>query len=231
MRTACQGERHYRAGLLRAVAIFFLPGLVVLACSCASTGRASFEPGPTPSFQLGLASWYGPDFHGKPTSSGEVFDMNDLTAAHNTLPFGTYVMVTNLENNRTAVVRINDRGPFVKGRIIDLSYAAARVLGIVAPGVVRVRLDVISGRVSAGYGHVAPGQPWIVQVGAFSVQENAFKLKRRLEEKYPNVTVSVFRTNLATYYRVRLKASGREEAEALGRRLAADGYRAVLITE
>jgi rare lipoprotein A len=88
----------------------------------------------------GLASWYGEEFHGRRTSSGEPYDMNLMTAAHRTLPIPTYVEVTNLENGRVAVVRVNDRGPFHPDRVIDLSYVAARKLGIIGPGTARVRV-------------------------------------------------------------------------------------------
>lgn len=97
----------------------------------------------TKPYQVGLASWYGKYFDGKPTASGEPYDMHDLTAAHPTLPLGTFVKVTNLRNGRSVVVRVNDRGPVVDGRIIDLSYNAARVLEMKARGVQRVRLDLI----------------------------------------------------------------------------------------
>ncbi|MFL6195222.1 MAG: septal ring lytic transglycosylase RlpA family protein [Thermoanaerobaculia bacterium] len=90
--------------------------------------------------RLGQASWYGPRFHGNPTASGETFDMNQLTAAHRTLPLGTRALVHNLENDRSVVVRINDRGPYIDGRDIDLSYGAAQALGMVNPGVVRVEI-------------------------------------------------------------------------------------------
>jgi len=100
------------------------------------------RPGNRP-YQVGTASWYGEDFEGKPTASGEPFNMYDLTAAHPTLPLGTLVRVTNLRNRKTVVVRINDRGPIVPGRIIDLSYGAARVLNFKALGIQRVRLDLI----------------------------------------------------------------------------------------
>ncbi|MBV9181023.1 MAG: septal ring lytic transglycosylase RlpA family protein [Acidobacteria bacterium] len=95
-------------------------------------------------YQVGTASWYGEDFEGKPTASGEPYNMYDLTAAHMTLPLGTLVRVTNLRNRRVVVVRINDRGPVVPGRIIDVSYSAAKVLKFQAQGLQRVRLDVIS---------------------------------------------------------------------------------------
>jgi rare lipoprotein A len=97
-------------------------------------------------YQVGTASWYGDDFEGKPTASGEPFNMYDLTAAHPSLPLGTLVKVTNLRNRRTVVVRINDRGPVVPGRIIDVSYSAAKVLKFQAQGVQRVRLDVVPAR-------------------------------------------------------------------------------------
>jgi len=91
----------------------------------------------------GKASFYGPQFHGKKTASGEVFNMYDLTAAHKTLPFGTRCRVTNLKNGKTVVVRINDRGPFVPGRILDLSYGAARALDAIADGVIEVKVEVL----------------------------------------------------------------------------------------
>jgi rare lipoprotein A len=94
-------------------------------------------------FQVGVASWYGSYFDGKPTASGEPFDMNDLTAAHLTLPLGTYVKVTNLRNQKAVIVRVNDRGPVVEGRIIDLSYSAAKALDFKARGLQRVRLDIV----------------------------------------------------------------------------------------
>lgn len=125
-----------------------LPLALILLAACAgrhppATGR---PPAPPPGgLQLeGFASWYGRDFHGRRTASGERFDMHDLTAAHRTLPFGTRVRVTNLENGSSVKVRINDRGPFVEGRIIDLSYGAARKIGMVRAGVVRVRLRLLN---------------------------------------------------------------------------------------
>ncbi len=94
-------------------------------------------------YEAGYASWYGEKFHGRSTASGEIFDMNAYTAAHRSLPFGTRVRVTNEDNGRSVLVRINDRGPWVEGRIIDLSYAAAKQLGMLEAGVVRVRLEVL----------------------------------------------------------------------------------------
>lgn len=94
--------------------------------------------------QAGIASYYGREFHGKRTASGEIYNMRKCTAAHRTLPFGSIVRVTNLSNGRSVKMRINDRGPFVKGRIIDLSYGAARKLRTIGSGVTKVRIDVLS---------------------------------------------------------------------------------------
>ncbi len=116
--------------------------LIVASAGCAAkTSPRSTAPGGRP--QTGVASWYGPKFHGRTTANGERYNMMDLTAAHKTLPFGTFVHVTNRSNNRTIVVRINDRGPFVRGRIIDLSYAAAKVIGASSTGVVEVEVRVM----------------------------------------------------------------------------------------
>src|SRR5215510_15533855 len=130
----------------RALPRFFLPpGLFLAACSLPPS-RVKLPPSPASEgriSQTGIASWYGPGFHGKATASGAIYDQNDLTAAHQTLPLGTRVMVTNLENGRSAELVINDRGPFAKGRIIDLSYAAGESLGMIGPGTIPVRLEVI----------------------------------------------------------------------------------------
>ena len=104
--------------------------------------KAKVSPAEAKPYQVGVASWYGKQFHGRTTASGEGFDMFDLTAAHRELPLGTYVRVTNLRNGKSVVVRVNDRGPYVEGRIMDLSYSAARMLSF-RDGVERVRIDVV----------------------------------------------------------------------------------------
>ena len=105
--------------------------------------QETLKPVPTKKFQVGKASWYGRVFQHKRTASGEPYDMNDLTAAHRTLPLGSWVKVTNLKNDRSVMVRINDRGPVLKSRIIDLSYGAAKILGIGSAGISSVRLDIV----------------------------------------------------------------------------------------
>ena len=121
----------------------------------------------------GLASWYGGDdgFEGKPTASGEIYDSSKLTAAHRDLPLGTVVDVTSLDNGRVARVRINDRGPFVRGRIVDLSHAAAQEIQMIGPGVARVRIVVVVAGVEAE--PVSPTGLWAVQVGSFAEKPRA----------------------------------------------------------
>lgn len=108
--------------------------------------RKAGKPKP---YQIGTASWYGEEFHGKPTASGEPYDMYDLTAAHQTLPIGSFVRVTNLHNGKAVIVRVNDRGPIIPGRIIDLSYGAAQILQFKDHGVRRVRLDLLNPKTMA----------------------------------------------------------------------------------
>ncbi|MFQ5671236.1 MAG: septal ring lytic transglycosylase RlpA family protein [Acidobacteriota bacterium] len=118
--------------------------LLLAAAACGQPARRPQAEIPRPHHpQVGIASWYGRPFHGRLTASGERFNMHDLTAAHRTLPFHTRVRVTNLDNGKQVVVRINDRGPFRKGRIIDLSMAAARKIAMLGPGLARVRLEVL----------------------------------------------------------------------------------------
>ncbi len=207
-------------GVAKKATIIWLGLLVVLGAACVPKVRLRGG------VEVGLASWYGPDFHGRPTASREVFNMYDMTAAHRTLPMGTWVVVTHLENGRSAVVRINDRGPFVRGRIIDLSYAAARVLGLVGPGTGRVRVEVLA--VPPG---LEKGVRYCVQVGAFSSRSNADALRARLKDSYPGVYIEPLTTPTQTFYRVRVKAADRAEAERLAARLAAAGYPALIIEE
>jgi rare lipoprotein A len=130
---------------MRAIGLWLLAALTLMSCGRKHTVRL---PPPTPAIlgagEVGVASWYGHPYHGRRTSNGEVYDMNLMTAAHLSLPFGTWVRVTNLTNNRSTEVRINDRGPFVNDRVIDLSRAAAREIAMIGPGTARVRVEVIA---------------------------------------------------------------------------------------
>jgi len=135
----------------------------------------------------GIASWYGSKFHGRRTSSGETYNMYDMTAAHKTLPLPTYVRVTNLENGRSAIVRVNDRGPFHDDRLIDLSYTAAVKLGVIGSGTARVRVQAVKGgtpvRETAPPAAeiVTPEVPVYVQVGAFRYYANAQEMRARVQ--------------------------------------------------
>ena len=201
-----------------------LPVVLTLIVFLSSCARLPYHP--REGVETGIASWYGPDFQGKLTSNKEIYDMYDMTAAHRTLPFGTYVMVTNLDNGLTVTVRINDRGPFVGDRIIDLSYAAARVLGMIGPGTVPVRLEVLRD-ISP-----APGsQGWSVQAGSFISKDNASNLARKLKGNYEGVYITLFKTSTQVYYRVRLKASDGDAARKLAQRLFADGYTVIILEE
>lgn len=127
----------------------------------------------------GVASWYGKDFHGKKTANGETYDMHGMTAAHKLLPFGTQLRVTNLDNNRSIVVRVNDRGPFVASRVIDLTRKGAEDLDMIGPGTARVRLESV-GVVAGQKGGDLIGR-FYVQIGSFTVKENAHKLAKSLQ--------------------------------------------------
>lgn len=191
---------------------------LLLAIAVGALGACRSAPEPLASVdrswhQEGLASWYGPDFHGRLTANGEVYDMYAMTAAHKTLPFDTVVEVRNLDNGRFVQVRINDRGPFVRGRVIDLSYSAADKLGLVGPGTARVRLRVV-GEMEL------PGRRFTVQVAAYADPLAARDLEKRLRG-YPHVRVH----SESGIHRVLVGAfKKRKKAEKLARRLVRDGY-------
>jgi rare lipoprotein A len=140
--------------------------------------RTPSAPAPVVNNEEGLASWYGHPYHGRPAANGEIYDMEQLTAAHRTLPFETWVRVHNLDNGKTVDVRITDRGPFVDGRVIDLSHAAARSVEMIGPGTARVRLEILTLPAA-----LAPAR-FAVQVGAFQSRENAERLRIQMENKY-----------------------------------------------
>ncbi len=181
--------------------------------------------------QVGIASWYGKDFHGKHTASGQIYNMYDMTAAHKTLPLGTVVMVTNLENNRSVRVTINDRGPFVKNRIIDLSYAAAKAIGMVGPGTAEVMIEVLN-LPKAGEGpRPALEGPFTLQVASFINKDNADKLAAKLGTLVDNVYIVIYKTGETTYYRVRVGVfDSREMAMKEGKRIASYGYNVMITT-
>ncbi len=191
--------------------LLFVVLISLLASACGGRRSASRIPVPqTPSpgggaqtagpgyTETGYASWYGNPYHGRRAANGEIYDMYKLTAAHRTLPFGTQIKVTNLENSRSVLVRINDRGPFIKGRIVDLSLAGAREIRMVGPGTALVRLEVLSASAPAGPGLFA------VQVGAFRDRSNAESLAENLRRRFGDAAIEGYRSNQGTFYRVRV---------------------------
>jgi len=173
--------------------------------------------------QFGVASWYGGEFHGRQTSSGEVYDMYQLTCAHNTFPLGTTVMVTNLENGRSLELKVNDRGPFVKERIIDVSYAAAQMLGMWEKGTALVKVEAI-GPV------IEQVQRFTLQVGSFADETNAQKLAEQLRKSFENVYVATVETLTQKYHRVRVgQFETREAALVMAEKLSQLGFK-VLVT-
>lgn len=218
------------SGVLTLVAVF------AFFSACTSARR-----GPEPRVvERGVASWYGPKFDGRATASGERFDMYAMTAAHPSLPFGTVLEVRNLDNGKTCRVRVNDRGPFVRGRIVDLSFAAARALDMVGAGTARVELAVVSPHGPGPVLASAPPPPmpprdeeatepdavYTVQVGAFSEEDRAETLRDLLAVRYPSATVR----SDGTWHRVQVgRFEDRAAAEALRRELQRLGWAALVV--
>ncbi|PYV41781.1 MAG: septal ring lytic transglycosylase RlpA family lipoprotein [Acidobacteria bacterium] len=147
-----------------------------------------------PEEKIGYASWYGDPYHGRRTSNGETYNKYGLTAAHRTLPFDTVVKVKNLTNGQIVKVRINDRGPFKENRIIDLSYAAAKEIGMLGPGTARVSLEVLE--------IVSNPFPLTIQVGSFKEKNNAEKVRKELQKHYQPVLIKPFESPEGRYFQV-----------------------------
>ncbi len=208
-----------------------LTAALLLVASCG--GREGVRAG-----YLGraVASWYGPGFHGKLTASGERYNMHAMTCAHKSLPFGTRLKIVNVESGKSAVVVVNDRGPFVRGRDIDVSKAAAQKLGIIGSGTGRVKVVSLgrdmryakylnSETVTGGPGLSKPRGPYTIQVAAFSDKFNAVHMKKGLEINHKKVHMVEKWINGKRFYRVRVGEFEREEqAGRYARRLAGEGY-------
>lgn len=207
--------------------VLFCFSLVLLA-SCTTVRYESY-----PKATHAVASWYGPDFHGRPTSSGEIFNMYALTCAHRDYPFGTKLTVTNVSNNKSVNCIVNDRGPFVSERDLDLSYGAAKEIGLIGPGTGKVRIE-YAGRDTQYVREVKYIQgskgPFALQVGSFKELSNAARLKMALELKYSKVYITEAEIDGSRYYRVRIgKFPAKDEASRFAKTLANEGY-SVLIT-
>jgi rare lipoprotein A len=176
----------------------------------------------------GVASWYGPGFNGRRTSSGSIYNQDDLSAASTIFPLGTQLVVTNLANGRSVEVIVNDHGPYVDGRALDLSHRAALVLGIIKPGTARVRMDVLS---------TPPGGPplgprYFVQVGSFTDPANAWRVGEQLERYYNDVHIIETTYEANRYYRVRMGMFiDRASAEHRALNVSRIGLRPVIISE
>jgi rare lipoprotein A len=163
--------------------------------------------------QTGLASWYGPPYHNRKSSNGEVYDMNAMTAAHRTLPLGSIVRVTNVKTGSSAIVRITDRGPFIGARIIDLSLAAAKKVDLVRAGVSQVRVEVL--RTPAP---IDQGGRWAVQIGAFAEEPPATSMADRISRRYHTAKVIHFGSPVGDWWvRVRVLGDDRGRAEEVAR--------------
>jgi rare lipoprotein A len=219
----------------RGLRVFIAIALAVTAVSCAGTGgvmpgkgspavpAAAAGAATSAAFrQTGTASWYGKDFHGRRTAGGGLFDMYGISAAHRTLPLGSVVRVTNLENNRSASVRVNDRGPFVKSRVIDLSYGAARELGFAAEGTAQVEIELP--------GELPGTASFTVHAARYVEEENARLLKERLSAKFEIIAIIPGETNFGKVYHVEVGAYPTEEkAELVAGRVALEGLEPVVI--
>jgi rare lipoprotein A len=206
--------------------IFFI---IVFHSSCASYLPAKYIP--KSGGEYVTASWYGSKFHGRPTASGERYDMYGFTAAHKKMKFGTRLRVTNPDNNKSIDVTVNDRGPFIRGRDLDLSYGAAKAIGLTGKGVGRVRIEYL-GR-NMRYAKRLPYIPstsrpsgyLTVQVGSFTEKSNAERLKDGLRFKYSDVSLTNVYVQGQTYYRVRVgRFSNYDNAYSVAEKLADEGY-------
>jgi len=212
--------------VLAAVILILVPGCTMW--------RPTLDQTTTGPSQTGRASWYGPGFHGKRTASGERYDKHDLTAAHRTLPHGTRILVTNLSNGRSVTVRINDRGPFARGRILDLSYGAAQKIGMIGSGTAPVRITILGGP-NAGAERASGSLPrakFVVQVASFQDPARAQQLRNAMATKFPDAHVTSIRQSGQHRYRVRLGPyADRGDAEARGTRVSALGYPALVMEQ
>ncbi|MGH7854091.1 MAG: septal ring lytic transglycosylase RlpA family protein [Candidatus Binatia bacterium] len=222
----CRTARSLKARLSDAP--FFFALALLVGCSVPAGKVRVPEPTVERLSQTGMASWYGPGFHGKATASGEIYNQNDFTAAHQTLPLGTRVRVTNLENGSATEVLINDRGPFAKNRIIDLSHSAAQQISMIGPGTALVRVDVLN---SPSKLHaIRNALDYTLQLGSFTQLENAQQLRDRAARSFADVAIAPLQWKDITYYRVHLGTfPSRTDAEERARQVTQAGYSVIIM--
>ncbi|MBO6794677.1 MAG: septal ring lytic transglycosylase RlpA family protein [Balneolaceae bacterium] len=205
--------------------VILLLSVYLLTAACGvvpkTKGMEAGAKGSKNAIETGVASWYGPNFHGKLTANGEVYDMDGMTAAHRTLPFNSEVVVENLDNGRTTRVRINDRGPFAKNRIIDLSRAAATEIGMIGPGTARVRIYLVKGDLENSRVTDLKVANFTIQLGSFSEEILAMQESEKINgSRVEQVTVNgmqVYRVYFGLYQN---PDDARNDLEAL----QADGF-------
>jgi len=179
----------------------------------AAIGEYEIPRGAKPIYvETGIASWYGPPYHNRKGANGEIFDTNKLTAAHRTLPLNSIARVTNTNTGNSAVVRITDRGPFIEGRMLDLSLAAAKAVDVWRPGLAMVKLEVFQSPSS-----IKDGGRWCVQVGAFTNKSEATKLKDKLIRRYHTAQVLQFTGPTGDWVRLRPANDDKKRAEEVAR--------------
>ena len=211
----------------------FLIAITLLYTACGVTSRTSNSvtgsastsstkintpSGDLNAIETGVASWYGPDFHGRQTANGEKYDMHGITAAHRTLPFNTEVLVENLDNGKTVQVRINDRGPFAKDRIIDLSRGAAEKVDMIGPGTARVRIYVVGG--TDNLPTDLKKAQYTVQLGSYNNREAAEKKSKEIRSSYvEEVSVkgeTYYRVYFGDFYNPAIALEAQQRLEGLG---------------
>jgi rare lipoprotein A len=218
-----------RGGRRTSVWIMMAVSLVWAGCATRQPPVATLpSSAPSSGTAYGIASWYGPGFNGHRTSSGVTYDEDGLTAASVLFPLGAQVRVTNLANGRVVEVTINDHGPYLHGRAIDLSHRAAIALGMIGTGTARVRMDVLA----APAGGPLIGMRYFVQIGSFGNPSNAQRMRERVAIYYPDARIIEGDSGDVHYYRVRMGAfMDHDEAAARASRLTSLGYPAEIITE
>lgn len=228
--------------------------LIILISSC-STGKKTMKPedkNTKPeekssqedrSSKYMVASWYGRQFHGKPTASGEIFDMNAPTAAHKKLPFGTKLLVINPDNEKSTTVTITDRGPYIWGRELDLSYKAASDIGMIGAGVATVKVvflgtdhkydNYITEKIEVGTAMVDPkdiSSPLTVQIGTFKDNLNAIRMKIAVKERYESTEIFEDTVDGKKYFKVRVgKFNSKKQAQLLADNLSDEGYETIIL--
>lgn len=218
--------------MLRRLRIAGLAAIVFLAVGCATTQTvvpARPQPlRPSGTAIIGTASWYGPGFNGRRTSSGAIYDQESLTAASVIFPLGTRLRVVNLANDRQVEVAVNDHGPYAKGRSLDLSHRAAQQLGMIGPGTARVRMEVLQ----TPAGGPAVGQRYYVRVASFADAARARTIRGRLAASFPDVMLAATAIDGTPYYRVQMGAfMDRSAAESRAIKLAKLGYSPLVVVE